>query len=49
MRKSEQYRLAQLAVLKTNMLDSTKLEIIKTLQADEDLAKYKEAADEKKE
>lgn len=49
MKKSEQYRLAQLAILKTNMLGATKLEIIKTLQSDEDLAKYKEAADEKKE
>ena len=48
MKKSEKYRLAQLAVLNSNFLSSSKLEIIRTLQQDEDMAKYSEKREEEK-
>lgn len=38
MKKSEQYRLAQMAVLQSSFISSSKLDIIRTLQRDEDLA-----------
>ena len=50
MRKSEQYRIAQLAVLGNGtILNSTKLEIIKTLQNDEDMALLVEKRESEKE
>lgn len=43
MKKSEQYRKAQEAVLKDGtLLQHVKLEILKTLMADEDLALFQE-------
>lgn len=49
MKKSEQYRIAQMAVLASNnILADHKLEIIHTLMEDEDLEKFteKRAAEE---
>lgn len=50
MRKSELYRAAQLSVLRDGLLDApTKLEALRLLMGDEDMAVYVErATDEKK-
>ena len=48
MKKSEQYRIAQLAVLASNhIMPDDKLEIIHTLMDAEDLAKFTEERDAK--
>lgn len=47
MKKSEQYKRAQLAVLRApDLLDTQKLEIVATLMADENLAKFSEEREE---
>ena len=43
MKKSEMYRLAQVAVLHSSMSDEEKLEVLRMLANDEILAKYTEA------
>ena len=49
MKKSKQYYVAQLAVLRYSSIpDSEKLTILKTLQGDDDLAKYREGVEEEK-
>lgn len=43
MKKSEQYRRAQMAILRApDLIDAQKLEILATLMADESLAKWSE-------
>lgn len=49
MKKSEQYKMAQLAVLASHIPDRDKLEIVKTLMANEDLAIWSEKAEAEKE
>lgn len=50
MKKSEQFRIAQLAVLRyTGTPDAEKLVILRTLQEAEDLEKYREQRREEQE
>jgi hypothetical protein len=48
MKKSELYKHIQLAVIRdTELYDEVKLEMIKELQHEEDMAKYREDREEK--
>lgn len=48
MKKSEVYKIAQSAIIRTQWIDATdKLEILRVLMDDEDLAKYVEEQEAK--
>ena len=49
MKKSEIYKAAQWAVVDSQMRNTIKLEILRVLMQDEDLAIYVEAEEQKKE
>ena len=49
MKKSELYRLAQIAVLSASFSENMKLEVLKALMSDEDMAKLLEKREDEKE